>query len=101
MIKHIVMWKLKDHAEAANKQENAQKLKKRLEGLKVHIPELLKVEAGINFNDSEAAFDVVLYSEFESRDALTRYQKHAEHQKLISEFLDKVRTEKHVVDYEV
>lgn len=97
MIKHIVMWKLKE----ANKQENTLKLKKRLEDLKLHIPELLTVEAGVNFNESEAAFDVVLTSEFESREALIRYQQHPEHQKLIADFLEKVRAEKHVVDYEI
>jgi len=101
MVKHIVMWKLHDFADGADKSENVRRLKKRLEGLHQHISEIKFLEVGINFNSSEAAFDVVLYSEFESRDALKAYQQHPEHQKLISELLDKIRIEKRVVDYEV
>lgn len=100
MVKHIVMWKLKDSAEGASKVENACKLKLKLEELRGVIPEL-KIEVGINFDASAAAYDVVLYSEFESKEALLNYQKHPEHRKLISEFLEKVRIDKKVVDYEV
>lgn len=101
MVKHIVMWKLKDFAEGANKAKNARKLKQKLEALQTVIDELRFAEAGINFNGSDAAFDVILYSEFESREALATYQQHPAHQRLIADFLDKVRTEKTVVDYEV
>lgn len=101
MIKHIVMWKLKDFAEGADKAENARRLKAKLEGLRGVIPEFKTAEVGINFAAGDAAFDVVLYSEFESKDALRAYQNHPEHQKLIREFLDKVRIDKKVVDYEI
>lgn len=101
MVKHIVMWKLKDFAEGASREENARKLKAKLEALEGTIPELQKAEVGINFDASPAAYDVVLYSEFADRDALRAYQRHPEHQRLISEFLDKVRIDKKVVDYEV
>ena len=101
MIKHIVMWKLKEHAEGCNKLANAQKLKSWLETLPEKITEIKFAEAGINFEDSDAAFDVVLYSEFENKEALKTYQAHSEHRRLVREFLDKVRTEKKVVDYEV
>jgi len=33
MVKHVVMWKLKDFAEGAAKKENALKIKASLEGL--------------------------------------------------------------------
>ncbi len=103
MIKHIVMWKLKEFAEGASKMENARKLKTRLEALPamIMIKEMQAVEVGINCIPSEAAYDVVMYSEFEDKAALLAYQQHSEHRKLISEFLDKVRIDKKVVDYEV
>ncbi len=101
MIKHIVMWKLKAHADGCNKLENAKKLKVWLESLPEKVNEIKFAEAGINFDQSDAAFDVVLYSEFESKEALKAYQAHPEHQRLIKEFLNKVRMEKKVVDYEV
>ncbi len=100
MIKHIVMWKLKEQAEGCSKLENAQKLKARLESLPKKITEIKFAEAGINFDDSDAAFDVVLYSEFENKETLKAYQAHPEHQRLIKEFLNKIRIEKKVVDYE-
>jgi stress responsive alpha/beta barrel protein len=99
MLKHIVMWRLKDFANGANKEENAKKLKSLLESLKGNISEIRCIEVGINVNPSNAAFDVVLYSEFDSLSDLEAYQKHPEHLKIVS-FVNEVRLERGVVDYE-
>ncbi len=99
MIKHIVMWRLKDSALGASKEENALKLKESLEALKSEIGELKAVEVGINFNPSPGAFDVVLYSEFESREGLEAYQSHPEHVK-IADLVGEIRSDRAVVDYE-
>ena len=99
MIKHIVMWRLKDEAAGATKAENAVKLKESLEALKSEIEELKAVDVGINFNPSPAAFDVVLYSEFEDREGLEAYQKHPEHVKIV-DFVGEIRSDRAVVDYE-
>jgi hypothetical protein len=99
MIKHIVFWKLKDFAEGASKKENAIKVKAMLEEMRGKIPGMLKLEVGINFEASDSACDISLYSEFESRAALDAYQIHPEHMK-VKEFLPLVRTERYVVDYE-
>ncbi|MFQ5638689.1 MAG: Dabb family protein [bacterium] len=101
MVKHIVMWQLKDASEGAGKAENAAKLKDKLEALQKTIPEIKSLEVGINFNNSDAAYDVVLTTEFENRQALQAYQNHPDHQRLISEFLNKVRSDKKVVDFEI
>lgn len=100
MIKHIVMWRLFDFAEGNTKKENAMKLKEKLLALRGKIPQIKKMEVGINFDRTDAASDVVLYSEFNSLEDLQTYQKHPEHQKVV-EFLNKVRSEKRVVDYQV
>lgn len=100
MTKHIVMWRLKDFTNGANKEENAKKLKSLLESLKTKISEIRRIEVGINVNPSNAAFDVVLYSEFDSLGDLKAYQKHPEHLKIVS-FVNEVRSERGVVDYEV
>ena len=70
MIKHIVMWKLKDFAEEANKAVNAQKIKELLESLKDKIKEIKHIEVGINIINSDASADVALYSEFECMEDL-------------------------------
>ena len=100
MIKHIVMWRLKDSADGASKQENAKNLKNYLEALKDKIREIRHIEVGINISGSDAASDVVLYSEFDSMEDLEAYQKHPEHQKIVS-FVNEIRSERRVVDYEV
>jgi hypothetical protein len=99
MIKHIVMWRLKDEAEGATKEVNALKLKESLESLVGVIPSLKAAEVGINFNLSDAAFDVVLYSEFDDKEGLSSYQTHPEHMKIV-DFVGEIRTDRAVVDYE-
>ncbi|WP_202077492.1 Dabb family protein [Caldalkalibacillus salinus] len=98
MIKHIVMWKLKETAEGATKAENAYKIKTLLEGLKDKIEVIQSIEVGINIEPSETAYDVVLYSEFEDEQGLEAYQIHPDHQEAGS-FVKKVVTERVVVDY--
>jgi hypothetical protein len=100
MIKHIVMWRLKEFANGVNKEENARKLKSHLESLKSKIKEIKHIEVGINIKSSDAASDVVLYSEFDSMDDLEAYQRHPEHMKVV-DFVNEVRLERRVVDYKV
>ncbi len=47
MIKHIVLWKLKDNVGGKSKLENALRLKKELESLNGKIPGMLLLEVGI------------------------------------------------------
>ena len=67
MVKHIVMWRLRDNASKAG---DAERIKSLLEGLDGKIPGLLKIEVGMNFIEDTNASDVVLYSEFVDRAAL-------------------------------
>ncbi|MGK7371307.1 MAG: Dabb family protein, partial [Candidatus Halalkalibacterium sp. M3_1C_030] len=95
------MWKLKDEAEGATKEKNAEKMKLILEGLKVNIDEIKSVEVGINIteDDEEAgtAFDVVLISDFETELDYTMYTRNAHHKKAI-DFINSVIEERHFVD---
>lgn len=104
MIRHVVMWKLKDEAEGASKEKNAEKMKFILEGLKVNIEEIKSVEVGINITaeDEEAgtAYDVVLISDFETELDYTMYTRNAHHKKAL-DFINSVIEERHFVDYEM
>jgi len=93
MIKHIVMWKLRNKADAEIIKDN-------LEALAGKIPGLLKVEVGIDFSDSEQSADVVLYAELESREALAVYQSHPDHGAVIP-LVKAAAVSRTVVDYEV
>ena len=100
MIKHIVVWKLKEFAEGANKNQNAKKVKELLEGMRGKIPGLRHIEVGINFTLEDGCADVVLYSELDSRDALAVYQNHPVHA-AVKDFIKNVRSERQVIDYEI
>jgi hypothetical protein len=100
MIKHIVLWTIKQSADGRGKQENLILAKERLEAMAGKIPGMTRLEIGSNFQTREGAWDLALYSEFETKEALDGYQTHPEHLKVI-EFLRTVRDQRAVVDYEV
>jgi Stress responsive A/B Barrel Domain len=98
MIKHLVMWKLKDVAEGGTKEQNARKMKTDLEALKHKIPQIRHIEVGANFLPSDFSYDVALYSEFQTEEDLALYQKHPDHRS-VGAFVQKVSEKRTVVDY--
>ena len=100
MIKHIVMFKFKKFAESNNKLGNTGMLKQYLEALPAKINEIKFFQVGVNFSDATVAYDLVLVSEFFSKEALYSYQKHPEHVK-VADFVGKVCESRIVVDYTV
>ncbi len=102
MIRHVVMWKLKEKAEGASKKKNAHKLKLILEGLKTNIQEIKNVEVGLNVNgeEDEEGWDVVLISDFDSELDYTMYTRNGHHKKAMK-FINTVIEERRFVDYEM
>lgn len=100
MIKHIVMWKFKDYAEGATKQENLLKVKSMLEALPEKIDFIREMQVQLNINPKEGMFDAVLISAFDCLDDVLRYRVHPEHVK-ISSFVALVKEDRASVDYEI
>ena len=100
MIKHIVMWKFKDFAEGASKEENILKVKAMLEELPSKIDFIREMQVEINVNPKEGMYDAVLISAFDSIDDVNRYRVHPEHKK-ISSFVALIREGRASVDYEI
>lgn len=101
MIRHIVMWKLKDDAAGATKEKNAEKLKLILEGLRTNIDEIKAVEVGIQINGEEKdSLDVVLICDFETDLDFKMYTRNPHHKKAI-DFIEKVADKRFFVDYYV
>lgn len=98
MLKHIVMWKLKDHAEGADRAANAIEMKRRLDECATIVPGILKFEVVIAQPGLEATYDVVLYSEFEDKAALEAYAQHPTHQALVP-FIGAIREARQCMDY--
>jgi hypothetical protein len=90
------MFKFKEQ----NKEENLLVVKVALEELVSKIPMLQKMEVGIDFNQSERAFDLSLYSTFATKDDLRAYAVHPAHLEVV-ELIKKVTEESKVVDYEL
>ena len=100
MIKHIVMWKFKDYAEGATKQENILKVKAMLEALPEKIDFIREMQVNINVNPKESMYDAVLISAFDSLEDVERYRVHPEHVK-VSQFIRSVIESRIVLDSEI
>ena len=98
MIKHIVMWTLKDEFNGLNKNEIAKELKNQLLALENKIPQIKSIEVGINEINEDKNHDVVLITEFESFDDLGTYAKHPEHMKVV-EFVKSISTGRAAIDF--
>ena len=79
MVKHIVLYTLKD---GVDKDETVKMIASVLEPLVGKIPGLLHLEIRRAYN----GMDYALYSEFESREALTAYASHPLHQEAKTHF---------------
>mgnify|MGYP000273798468 FL=1 len=79
MVKHIVLYTLKD---GVDKDETVKMIASVLEPLVGKIPGLLHLEICRAYN----GMDYALYSEFESREALTVYASHPLHQEAKTHF---------------
>jgi Stress responsive A/B Barrel Domain len=99
MIKHVVLFRLKDSAEGESKAGNAKRMKAEIEALKAKVPGVVRIEAGINLIDYAGAYNVAIYSEFASKQDLDDYMQHPEHRRVV-EFINKVCEARAVVDYE-
>ena len=100
MIKHIVMWTLKDQAEGKSKAENLAIMKARLEALPGLVPGVLELEVSTSPFASVPPTDIVLYTVFARKEDLAAYAVHPEHLKVV-DFVKAVVAERRVIDYEV
>lgn len=100
MIKHVVMWKLRDSAEGATRRENALRMKALLDACAGQTPGMRSLEVGVDAGVDSAPWDVVLVAEFDDRAAIDAYQEHPIHQ-AAKAFIAKVRDLRAAVDYEL
>ena len=96
MVRHVVMWKLKDFAEEKTSAENAAILKERLEGLVGKIEGLISLEVVSGFTKD---YDLCLLSEMKDRDALAFYAEHPLHDE-VRQYVHKVIDARVVFDGE-
>ena len=98
MVKHIVLFKLKDEVPEAEKLVVMNKFKEAIEALPAVIPVIRKIEVGLNTNPGET-WHIALYSEFDNLDDVKFYATHPLHiaaGKIIAE----AKERRACVDYE-
>ena len=100
MIKHVILWQLKDELDGAEKDAVKQGIKEGLEGLQGVIPGLLEIKVNTNGLSSSNA-DVMLDSSFESEDALKAYAVHSAHVKVADEKVRPFTKTRACLDFEV
>jgi hypothetical protein len=91
MIKHVVMWTLKD-------KTKAEELKKAIDSMKGKINSLTDIECGINYNEN-ADCDLVLISVHKTRQDLDAYQVDPIH-KEVGALIGGSVSSRHAVDFE-
>ncbi len=96
MVKHIILWSLK---EEFNTTKVKAEMKAALEGLVGVVPGLLKMNIEIAPLPSSNA-DVMLYSEFESVDALKGYAIHPSHVYAADTYVRPFTQTRTVIDFE-
>lgn len=100
MIKHIVMWKIKDECDGMNKKEITNTISEKLASLKGKIKEIIDIEVGSGLTKGEMNYDMGLIVTLNSLEDLPLYINHPEHLK-VREFISKVRLARTTVDIEV
>ena len=78
MVKHIVLWKLKEELSKEEKDKVKKEIKEGLLGLKGKIKEIVEIK--VNTEGMEGStVDVLLDTVFENEDALKIYASHPDH----------------------
>ena len=88
------MFKFKEE----NKSANIEKAKNMLNALVDKIDPLLSMEVGVDFSQTERAFDLSLYSTFNTKEDLATYATHPDHMEVVA-FIKEVTELSRVVDY--
>ena len=92
------MWKLKEEVSDQSKKESAELIKSALEKLPPLISQIVSYEVGINLQDGDRTFDVVLISEFQNQNGFESYRSHPEHIKAV-ETIRELTQKAHFVDF--
>ena len=96
MVKHIILWKLKDEF---NTDEVKLGIKKNIEGLLGVVPGLIDIKIQIDKLESSNV-DVMLWSVLESPEALKGYAVHPEHVKVADTFVRPYTASRACIDFE-
>lgn len=100
MVKHVILWNLKDELSGEEKENVKKEIKEGLEGLKGKVPGIIDIKVYINGLESSNA-DLMLDSSFESEEALKGYAVHPEHLAVANGKVRPFTKQRSCLDFEV
>ncbi|MBQ8531561.1 MAG: Dabb family protein [Parabacteroides sp.] len=99
MVRHIVMFKLKEFETPAAKEAKMQEIKVALEALINKIDVLRMIRLDFNINPAET-WDIILTTELDSLADVNTYANHPEHVAVAKNIIGPVKADRACVDYE-
>lgn len=100
MVKHIIIWTLKDTLLIEEKQKVKLEAKKNLEALVGKVEGLIDLKVEIDFLPTSNG-ELMLDSTLESFEALKSYAIHPDHQAVANEFVRPYTASRSCVDFEI
>lgn len=100
MVKHIILWKLKDELSSEEKTVVIKNIKEQLESLVGKVPGLTEIIVRTDPLASSNA-EVMLDSTLESEEALKGYQTHPEHVKVADTYVRPYTEVRMCMDYKM
>lgn len=99
MVRHIVMFKLKEFPMEEEKQSKMQEIETRLESLKDKIDVLRFIHVDFNINPAEK-WDIILTTEMNTLEDVNTYSNHPEHVAVAKDIIGPAKIDRACVDYQ-
>ena len=100
MVKHVILWTLKEEYSVSEKEEIKKGIKAGLEGLQGQIPGLLEIRVNI-LPMASSNCDLMLDSSFVNEEALKGYAVHPAHVEVANTKVRPFTASRVCMDYEV
>ncbi|HEV2456511.1 MAG TPA: Dabb family protein [Verrucomicrobiae bacterium] len=97
MIEHIVLFRWTEQATPEAIDRTMAELRK----LKEKIPGIVEISSGKNFSERSKGFTHGLVFRFKDRTALDAYFPHPEHQRVVQTWINPIRADTIIFDFEV
>lgn len=100
MVKHMILWKLKDEFTEEQKADIRAGIKEGLEGLAGQIPGMIDISVRTEYLPTSTV-DVMLDTTFESVEALKNYSTHPKHVTVADSKVRPYTAVRSCIDYEI